>query len=85
MPKKFTTHGQIRQLQAGFASARGFLRAGECGKQQAQKGRHGLVLTLQKCFSACRIEGHEQRKRAHGQKETHPILCSHKSSKLVSS
>ena len=44
------THGpQIRQHQAGFASARVFLRAGECGKQQqAQEGRHGLVLTLQK-------------------------------------
>ena len=48
-------HGrQIRQHQVGFASAaRVFrLRVGECGKQQAQDGRHGLVLTLQKCLGA---------------------------------
>ena len=39
---------QIGQLQAGFA-ARGFLRAGECGKQQqAQKGCRSSVGTLQK-------------------------------------
>ena len=44
------THArQIRQHQAGFASARVFLRAGECGKQQAQKGRHNFIPTLQKC------------------------------------
>ena len=47
-------HGrQIRQYQVGFASARVFrLRVGECGKQQATRGRHDLVLALQKCFSA---------------------------------
>ena len=47
-------HGrQIRQYQVGFASACVFrLRVSECGKQQAQKGRHGLVLTLEECFSA---------------------------------
>ena len=39
---------QIRQHQVGFASARVFLRVGECGKQQAQEGRHGLVPPLQK-------------------------------------
>ncbi len=46
-------HGrQIRQDQVGFASARVLLREGECGKQQEQEGRHGFVLTLQKCLRA---------------------------------
>ena len=44
---------QIRQRQVGFASARVFrLRIGECGKQQAQEGRRGLVLTLQERLRA---------------------------------
>jgi hypothetical protein len=39
---------QIRQYQVGFAPACVFrLPVSECGKQQAQKGRHGFVLTLQ--------------------------------------
>ncbi len=43
---------QIRQDQVGFASARVLLRAGECGKQQDQKGCHGFVLTLEEGSSA---------------------------------
>ena len=52
MPKKL--HGrQIRQYQVGFAAAGVFrLGIGKCGKQQAQEGRHGLVLPLQECLSA---------------------------------
>ena len=52
MPKKFTVV-KIRQYQVGFASARVFrLGVGKSGKQQAQKGRHGLVLPLQECLCA---------------------------------
>ena len=43
---------QVWQLQAGFSSARMFLRAGECGKQQAQEDHHGLVLALEKRLGA---------------------------------
>src|ERR1035438_9770029 len=82
---------QVRQLQAGFA-ARGFLRVGECGKQQAQAkdGRYGLVLALQKRPGAFLDEahdltrkekGHNERKRADSLKEIHRILSSHISSK----
>ncbi len=85
-------HGpQIRQNQVGFASARRFLRAGECGKQQqAQEGRHCSKRTLKEGLGAVldgsggkarKEKGHNERKRADGQKETHPILCSHNSSK----
>jgi len=53
------THGrQIRQHQIGFATAACAFRlgvsecGGECGKQQAQEGRHGLVPALEKRLGA---------------------------------
>ena len=60
------THGrQVGQLQAGFASARVLLRAGECGKQQPHEGRHRLRLTLQESRSA-RLDSkrHQERQSA---------------------
>ncbi len=37
---------QVRQCQAGFAASVFRLCEGECGREQGQKGRHGLVVAL---------------------------------------
>ena len=81
---------QIRQRQAGFAAG-GFLRAGECGQQQAhsKKNRKGSVGTIQEGLCAFldgagvlarKEKGHSERKRADGLQEIQRILCSHNSS-----
>ncbi len=46
---------QVRQDQIGFATAADVfrLRVGECGKHEAEEGRHGLVVALRNLDGGC--------------------------------